>query len=187
MTFKVGINHIVFPIRTYTSRTSCTRLCNTISYRIFSQNQNQFSSDPICLSHRWRAISCTHGVRRELCHRFWFSWFQPLVDEAMPCHLRGVPAEIRGERALCWPRSGIRWTPLDLAGHHLAKSEKSEQGGWRGLALSLWEHGWPRNLFEQTETCTIPHFKSIQQPEEPKINCKLQWTNDETCQVKFTW
>ena len=146
----------------------------------------------MCLSHRWRAISCTRGFRRELCRRFWFSWSQPLVDEAMPCHLRGVPAGIQGERGGCWPRSGIRWTPLDLAGHHvaghhLAKSEKSEQGGCRGLASSLWEYGWPRNLFEQTETCTIPHFKSIPQPEETKINCKLQWTNDDTCQVKFTW
>ena len=96
----------------------------------------------------------------------------------MPCHLRGVPAEIRGERAVCWLRSGIRWTPLDLAGHHLAKSEKVVAEGWLHHCESM-VHGWPRNLFGQTETCTIPHFKTIQQPEEPKINCKLQLTSDE--------
>ena len=151
-----------------------------------ARHENQFSSDPICLSRRWRAISCTRGVPRGLCHRFWFSWFQPLVGEAMPCHLRGVPAKIQGERAVCWLRSGIRWTPLDLAGHHLAKSEKSEQGGCRGLASSLWEHGWPRNLLGPTETCMIP-FQN--HPTARRAKNKLQITMGKwwKCQVKFTW
>ena len=198
MTFKVGNTLSAQSAPTLAALAALNYMHYIFLIESSARHEHQFSSAPICLWHRWRAISCTHGFRQELCRRFGFAWLQPPVAEARTCHLRGVPEEIQGGPGGCSPRSGIRWMPWDLVGHHhLAQWEKSKDAGCQGLASS-WEHRWPRNLCKQTETCTIlaPRNKlrlaqyHVSNPSNSMKNPK--WLanynacqNYETCQVKF--
>ena len=79
------LNYIVYPIYTYTSRTSCTRLCNIISYRIFS--------------HAWKLILIwSHLPVASLTRNLLYSWSS--TRAVSPFRVRMVSASCRRGNAL---------------------------------------------------------------------------------------
>ena len=163
---------IVCTIRTYASRKSCTRLCITISDRIFSQT--------------WKSILIwSHLPVTSLTCNFLYSWistravspFRVLMASAscrrgndLPCSWSSNRNSRRASRMLAEIRNSIN----ALGSCRSSPGEIGEIGTWCLLRVGfIVKPSWPRNLCKQTETCTIPHFKSIQQPEGRKMNCKL--------------
>ena len=139
----------------------------------------------------WKSIVIwSHLPVSSLTSNFLYSWSS--TRAVSPFLVLMVSASCRRGNALPSSRSSSRNSrrtsrmlaeirnSMNSFGSCRSSSGEIGEGGCRGLASSLWDHGWPRNLFGQTETyIMIPFQNHPTAPEEREIKCKLQWTNDE--------